>query len=1461
MNKGTINTANNLAEETLLKAGALQDAIFNSVNFSSIATDAKGIIQLFNVGAERMLGYTAEEVLNTTTPDKLSDPQELIERAQALSAEFGIPIMPGFEALVFKASRGIEDIYELTKIRKDGSRFPAMVSVTALRDKHKTIIGYLLIGTDNTARRLVEVDRLRLLELQEKTNQQLQQAIVGLQDREEKLSVTLNSIGDGVITTDAGARVILINPLAEQLTGWTQVQASGQKVEQVFNIINKETRLPALIPVMETLAQGTIQGLANHTVLIARDGSECDIADSCAPIRDRDGKVTGSVLVFRDVTKEYAVQQALRDSVARVQTIFNTVADGIVTLHANGGLVETLNTAVEHMFGYTAPELIGQKFSLLIPELDKDQRDGSLEYYRASDADRAIGVGREVLGHRKDGSIFPLEIAISEMLLGGQRYFTGILRDITTRKRAEEALIKAGALQDAIFNSANFSSIATDAKGVIQIFNVGAERMLGYTAAEVMNRITPADISDPQEVIARAKALSIELNTSINPGFEALVFKASRGIEDIYELTYIRKDGSCFPAVVSVTALRDETNAIIGYLLIGTDNTARKQIETEQKQLSQRLRDHQFYTRSLFESNIDALMTTDLSGIITDVNKQMEALTDCTRDELIGAPFKNCFTDPERAEASIKLVLSEKKIINYELTARTRDDRQTVVSLNATTFYDRDRKLQGVFAAARDVTERKRLDQVLEEKNVELENAKAVAEKANLAKSDFLSNMSHEIRTPMNSIVGMSHLVMKTELTPRQQDYIKKIMGSSRHLLRIINDVLDFSKIEVGRLTIETTEFELEKVLENVANLIAEKAAAKGLELVFDVDKEVPPYLIGDPLRLGQIIINYSNNAVKFTEHGEVDINISLKEQTEDDVLLYCAVHDTGTGLTEEQVERLFQRFSQADTSITREFGGTGLGLAISKKLAELMDGEVGVNSELGKGSTFWFTARLGKGYSQPRQLALSADLQGKRVLVVDDNENARQVLGDMLGIMSFKVDLAESGKEAIGAVDLAEAEGMPYEIVFLDWEMVGMDGNETARQIRELSLSHMPQMIMVTAFGRSEVIKGATDAGIVNVLIKPITPSVLFNSVIRTLGGSVDGDRFVCEVPTEAFRLLATIKGARILLVEDNDLNQEVAIELLRDAGFIVDLAENGKIALDMLKVAAYDMVLMDMQMPVMDGMTATTEIRKEARFKDLPVVAMTANAMKGDRERCLAVGMNDHVAKPIEPEKLWKVLLKLIQPRHLSAAGLPLQIVQEVQDVELPSHIEGLDMVVGLHRVLGKKPLYLSMLRRFVAGQKTIVADIALALEGNERETAERLAHTLKGVCGNIGATGLQPLAEEIEAAIRERHPREDVDAQLYALKTPLASLIAQLERQLPKAPSKGVANVNAEHLKAVCDQLAAMLTDDNAESCDVLEANVDLLNAAFPDHYQMIDDGIRSFDFEAALVALKAGTETLV
>ena len=802
--------------------GALQNAIFNSANFSSIVTDAKGVIQIFNVGAERMLGYTAAEVMNKITPADISDPQEVIARATALSVELGTTITPGFEALVFKASRGIEDIYELTYIRKDGSRFPAVVSVTALRDAQDTIIGYLLIGTDNTA-----------------------------------------------------------------------------------------------------------------------------------------------------------------------------------------------------------------------------------------------------------------------------------------RKQAEEALVKAGALQSAIFNSANFSSIATDAKGVIQIFNVGAERMLGYTAAEVMNKITPADISDPQEVIARAKALSAELGTTITPGFEALVFKASRGIEDIYELTYIRKDGTRFPAVVSVTALRDAQDTIIGYLLIGTDNTARQLVEAEQKKLDQRLRDQQFYTRSLIESNIDALMTTDPAGIITDVNKQMEALTGCTRDELIGAPFKSYFTDPERAEAGIRRVLSEKKVTDYELTACALDGKLTVVSYNATTFYDRGRTLQGVFAAARDITERKAVE-------AELKQARAVAESASRTKSDFLASMSHEIRTPLHAIMGIADLLAKTSLSPEQDKFVQIFRRAGDNLLNLINDILDLSKVEALQLDLERTGFSLNDLLEKMTEMLAGRAREKGLALVCEIAPNVPTDLVGDPTRLRQVLINLIGNAIKFTESGEVSLRVTADEDSSVPAALRFTISDTGIGIPHEKLDRVFERFTQADSSTTRRFGGSGLGLTISKRLVDLMGGRIWVESVVEKGSVFAFA--------------------------------------------------------------------VPFET----W--AGAPGRAT--------------------------VPADTDS----------------------------------ELPLLALR---------ILLVEDSPDNRTITLAYLENTPYRVEVAETGAIACDMFKVGHYDLVLMDRQMPVMDGLTATRTIRtwEQANGRpSTPIVALTASALKGDRETCMAAGCTAYLTKPIKED----VLLQAIR-EHSMAVSVP--------------------------------------------------------------------------------------------------------------------------------------------------------------------------------------------------------------
>lgn len=1138
--------------------------------------------------------------------------------------------MNAFRAIEETAQAGHEaqfqaDMRRLFAIMAVGSLFVLLLALSFAfslnREAEHRVHEETLRGTKN------------LLEIQNGANHELQQANERLEASEEKLSVTLRSIGDGMIATDATGRVTLLNPVAEKLTGWTLAEAVGSPVENVFQIINRDTRQAVAVPVSAALDRGLVQGLARPTVLVARDGRECAISDSCAPIRDREGRTIGAVLVFRDVTAEQEAEAAGRDSAALIQVILDTVADGIITLHASGGVIERANVAAERMFGYASAGLIGENFRELIPELDRDQRNGSIEYYRASDEARAAGLAREVVGRRKDGRTFPLEITVSELQVGGARYFTGVLRDITARKRAEDTLFKAGALQRAIFNSANFSSIATDARGVIQIFNVGAERMLGYAAGEMINTITPADISDPLEVIARAQALSAELGTPILPGFEALVFKASRGIEDIYELTYIRKDGSRFPAVVSVTALRDVQDAIIGYLLIGTDNTARKRIEGEQEQLAQRLRDQQFYTRSLFESNIDALMTTDPSGIITDVNKQMEALTGSTRDELIGAPFKNSFTDPERAETSIKLVLSEKKVTNYELTARARDGKETLVSYNATTFYDRERRLQGVFAAARDVTERQRAEENLRQALTELNQANADLAQASRLKDEFLANMSHELRTPLNAILGLSESLLEqvsAALTPRQIKSVTTIATSGQHLLVLINDILDLSKIEAGKLELNLESINVEEFCQSCLVFVRTQAMQKKIGVGFAHDGSGSTFL-ADPKRLKQVLVNLLTNAVKFTpEGGHIGLTVAVPE---DEEVVRFTVWDTGIGIAPADAAKLFHAFTQIDSGLSRAQEGTGLGLALVAKLVELHGGGVTLESDPDKGSRFTVTLpRAAVAVSAAPSVAV-ADNSGagrnyRRALIIEDDPVSGAMLANLLAELGLTSMVHLRGE---GVIEAALRE--QPDVILLDIMLPGESGWVVLAKLKEHSATRDIPVLVVSFVDEPQKSRAL---GALAHLTKPVTRAQLAKCFQRQSGAE--------GLSVSPFGEAARDTRPVILLAEDNEANIEVLGGYLEDRGYALRYAANGLMAVKLARELQPALILMDIQMPVMDGLTAIREIRATPALASTPIVALTALAMPGDRERCIAAGATEYMSKPVSLKALAELAKRLL-------------------------------------------------------------------------------------------------------------------------------------------------------------------------------------------------------------------------
>jgi PAS domain S-box-containing protein len=1089
------------------------------------------------------------------------------------------------------------------------------------------------------------------------------------------------------------------------------------------------------------------------------------------------------------------------------------------------GIVVFWNAAAERMFGYSFEEAVGNEMhSIFAPEEVRDSARAGIKMFGQTGDGPIIGKVIEQMALRRDGRRFPVEIAVSSFELSGKWHAVGSVRDITDRKQAEEALRDSEERSRLVLESAAEGIFGVDEKGCLLFINSAACDMLGICDTDTIGQSV-------HDLIHHSYPDGTHYPVEQCPMFKSF----SNG--EVYEISnevLWRKDGTSFPVEYSSAPMRNG-EVITGAVITFRDITVRKRLETEMLAAK---REAEVLSRDFshfLESTSDLVYLKDIDLRYRACSKELAMLLGYddwhaivgNTDEEIKKQGTAIHFDPEPDLE----VLGQGKVLSLTEDIITRAHQKGMVSTIKKPLIDDQGDVVGILSISRDITE--------------LMQAKQKAEEATQAKSDFLANMSHEIRTPMNAIIGMSHLALHTNLDRKQRNYIEKVHRSAEALLGIINDILDFSKIEAGKLDIELVDFMLEDVFDDLANLVGLKAEEKGLELLFDLPSDLPSALIGDPLRIGQILINLGNNAVKFTEKGEVVIGASVVSETDTWAELLFFVKDTGIGLTGEQQEKLFQSFSQADASTTRKYGGTGLGLAISKKLTDLMDGSIWVESEKGAGSTFKFALKLEKRRgSVARRRVIPAELESFRVLIVDDNATSREIMDSMLSSMGFRVDQADTGEQAISLIEKEKGNDR-YKLLMADWNMPGLDGIETIRKLQtKISAAEMPLVFMVTAFGREAAAEAAHDIKIDTFLSKPLTPSALFNALVVALGHEVPAESRSQLQKGSAYESIRRLAGARVLLVEDNEVNQELAVELLTTNGLLVEVANNGREALDRLANADFDGVLMDCQMPIMDGYEATREIRKRKEFIDLPVLAMTANAMAGDREKVIAVGMNDHIAKPIDVDEMFRTMAKWITPANpvVSPVG------EDSDEVVIPE-LKGIDTADGLARTQNNSRLYLKILNKVARTQTDFIAQFTGARNGGDWQQAVRLAHTLKGVAATIGAAQLSKCCAILEQQA-EAHDvqQDDVEAAEAALRTVLDSLSFLQTSTISSEPE---GQFDPDALQSVLGTLIEQLKAFETGAIETMEANRKLFFADhLAAHSEDLERALAGYDFETAL-----------
>ena len=1027
-------------------------------------------------------------------------------------------------------------------------------------------------------------------------------------------------------------------------------------------------------------------------------------------------------------------------------------------------------------------------------------------------------------------------------------HLENLVEDRTERLKASEEYSRL------ILQSVAEGIFGTDVEGRCTFVNEAAEKMLGYTSGEIIGHSV-------HELFHHSNADGsphLQKNCPIYAAYTQGITSFRR------DEVFWRKDGSFFD--VSYTSVPQRKNdAIFGSVVVFRDIAERKKGEDAIKESEYRL-------KSILTTTNEGFWWIDNDGRTVDVNTTMCKFLGRPRKNILGRTVFE-FLDEENA-AVMKDQLRRRangETGVYEIALSRLDGSKVLCLFHATPLYDKNGIKTGSFAMITDMTRHKKME-------AELIIARNKAEAATRAKSDFLANMSHEIRTPMNAVLGMTHLALNTDLTPKQRDYLTKIQISANSLLGVINDILDFSKIEAGKMSMESIGFNLDEVLDNLSTQITLKAQEKeGLEVLFRIEADVPRSLVGDPLRLSQVLVNLTNNAIKFTERGEIVISTELISKTKNTAAIQFAVRDTGIGLTEEHIAHLFTSFSQADTSITRKYGGSGLGLTICQRIVEMMNGKIWVKSTPGVGSTFFFTAVFGTDQEADKiRYVPPPTLRGLKVLVVDDSPTSREILQKMLESFSFDVTLAASGQKGLQEIEQSIG-GRPYDIVVMDWKMPGMDGIEVAKRIKkDARLTRVPAIVLVSAYGREEIIWRAEAAGLDGFLIKPIRSSVMFDTIMNALAKDASNEVPPADRKEQASDVLKTLKGTRVLLVEDNEINQQVAMEILTAAGVVVSLADNGQEAVEAVKANHFDALLMDVQMPVMDGYTATRTIRRDTRYADLPIIAMTAHAMAGDREKSMEAGMNDHITKPIDPEQLYAILARwMASPsspvlKKPATDGIARQAEAKApadasppspEDQILPDFLDGFDLTDGLQRLRGNKALYRKLLINFVTDYAQKAGDIRNAMDAKDYHQAHKMIHDIKGLAGNLAAPQLQAAASElvklVKPADKKNPPLPDALAKAAAnFETAMdqalrsAQYVKSLTVQERSAPPPSTEALPPDLAKEAAGRLREAAEMGDVSGLTAIARELASRSNAFAPYFSRITQLADDFDFEGIL-----------